>query len=265
MKRLVCTILLAIISILVFGQKNNGTLKFLGIPVDGSETQFAARLKAKGFSYNNYLNGYKGQFNGKNVEVYIHTNHNLVDRVYVSFPATSSERKIKNEYNILLSQFKNTGKYSDIGSNTEIPEEEDISYEMTVNNKEYQAVFSYFDPDVNPLTRIDALLDKFQGLLPDEEISLMKEYTKKAINLPEEEQQALAEKMINEMSTMGLRQEANSESGMEKSLLLMATFIDGVRSMADGDVWFTIHENLGEYNIGLYYDNRHNKAHGEDL
>ena len=51
----------------------------------------------------------------------------------------------------------------------------------------------------------------------------------------------------------------------KKAVLLLAAFMDGLRSLADGDVWFMIHERYGRYQIGLYYDNLHNQAHGEDL
>lgn len=45
----------------------------------------------------------------------------------------------------------------------------------------------------------------------------------------------------------------------------METYLDAMTSLADGDVWFMIQENYGQYYIGLYYDNLHNQAHGEDL
>ena len=251
-------------TILSFGQ-NKGTIKFLGIPIDGTETQFATKLKAKGFTYNTYSESYKGQFNGKNVDVYIHTNHNLVDRVYVAFPQTASEDQIRNEYNRLLSQFKDTGKYMDLSFNEEIPADEDISYQITVKNKRYQASLCYFDPDREPLPMIDALLDKFTGIIPDDALAKMKEFTKEAINLPEDQQKELSERLMAELQAMGYSQDPNAEPDPEKTFLFLSTFIDGMKSLADGDVWFMIHEHYGRYNIGLYYDNLHNQAHGEDL
>lgn len=142
MKRLFIISLITLISISVFGQ-NNSAIKFLGIPIDGTEAQFVAKLRSKGFSYNSLYESYKGQFNGKDVDVYIHTNHNLVDRVYVAFPYTTEE-SIRVEFNRLLSQFKNNSKYMDLNMNEEIPGGDDISYEITVNKKRYQASFSYF-------------------------------------------------------------------------------------------------------------------------
>ncbi len=126
-----------------FGQ-DGGPLKFLGIPIDGTEVQFATKLKAKGFTYNTAYESYKGHFNGKPIDVYIHTNHNLVDRVYVAFPYTTEE-SIRVEFNRLLAQFKDTSKYMDLSMNEEIPADDDISYEITVNIKRYQAGFNYYD------------------------------------------------------------------------------------------------------------------------
>ena len=115
MKKLFLIVLLAFFSFSAIGQ-NEGALKFLGIPIDGTKEQFSSHLRAKGFTYSSLSEGYKGQFNGKDVEVFIHTNHNLVDRVYVSFPSTN-EDGIRSEYNRLLFQIKRNEKYMDLGLN----------------------------------------------------------------------------------------------------------------------------------------------------
>lgn len=263
MKKLTCIILLALMTMLSFGQ-NKGAIKFLGIPIDGTEIQFATKLKAKGFTYNSYIEGYKGQFNGKNVEVYIHTNHNLVDRVYVAFPKTS-EKEIKNEYNRLLSQFKNNDKYADLVFNEEIDEKEDISYEITVNNKRYQASFSYFDPNRDEVEMVDAVLDKCAEFFTPEQFAALKNYAKELVSLPADQKDAFQEKMMAEIQQMGMAPDPNAEPDPEKGLRFLYTMFEGMREIADGDVWFMIHEHYGDYFIGLYYDNLHNQAHGEDL
>lgn len=257
MKRLLLIALISLVSIFSFGQ-DDGVLKFLGIPIDGTESQFTTKLRSKGFTYNSYTGSYKGQFNGKNVDVYIHTNHNVVDRVYVAFPSTTEEN-IRIEFNLLLSQFKKNSKYMDLNMNEEIPETEDISYEINVNNKRYQASFSYFDPDRDPLSFANALIDKFDGLLPAESISKWKESMATSLNLSEDDQKLQSEQMMTEL------QDAIGNIDEDKAFLFIATFIDGMKSLADGDVWFMIHENYGHYNLGLYYDNLHNQANGEDL
>lgn len=263
MKKNLLIALFTLLSAVCFAQ-DGGPLKFLGIPIDGTEAQFAAKLKNKGFTYNNVYESYKGQFNGKMVDIYIHTNHNLVDRVYVAFPYTTEE-SIRTEFNRLLGQFKNNGKYLDLSMNTEIPEDEDISYEINVNNKRYQASFSYFDQNRDPVVLMDALIDKFSEFFTEEQRNKLKEYVKKAANTPDNQKKSLMEEMRAEMQKMGLGQDPDTEVDTDKAIRFLATYMDGMRSLADGDVWFMIHEHYGRYQIGLYYDNLHNQAHGEDL
>lgn len=263
MKKTLIITLFTIISLICSGQ-DGGPLKFLGIPIDGTEAQFVSKLKNKGFTYNTLTEGYKGQFNGKPVDVYIHTNHNVVDRVYVAFPYTTEE-SIRNEFNRLLGQFQNTEKYMDLVMNEEIPESEDISYEITVNNKRYQASLSYFDPNRDPVAFMDALLDKFSEFFSDEQIAKLKEYIEKTIDAPEDQREALQSEMMAEMHKMWMRQDENGTPDEEEAFRFITTFLDGMRELADGEVWFMIHEHYGRYQIGLYYDNLHNQAHGEDL
>lgn len=263
MKKAFLITFVALITSICFGQ-NNGALKFLGIPIDGTEAQFTTKLKSKGFTYDSLYGSYKGQFNGKPVKVYIHTNHNLVDRVYVAFPSTSEE-SIRIEYNRLLGQFKKNSKYLDLGFNEEIPEDDDISYEISVKNKRYQASFSYFDPDRDKISFMNALLDKFSDFFTKEQLATLKKYIENAISVPEEQREAMQEQMLSDIQSLGLGQTDNSKPDSEKQIRFIATLMDGMRELADGDVWFMIHEHYGQYQIGLYYDNLHNQAHGEDL
>lgn len=263
MKKILLIALLTLFSVVCFGQ-DGGPLKFLGIPIDGTEAQFAAKLKAKGFTYDTVYKSYKGQFNGESVDVYIHTNHYQVDRVYVAFPYTTEE-SIRVEFNCLLGQFKDNGKYMDLGMNEEIPAEDDISYEITVNNKRYQASFCYYDSDRDPVAFKNALIDKFSEFFTEEQLAKLKEYAVKAMDVPEDQKEALQAEMKAEMQKMVFGQDENAEPDSEKARRFLATYMDGMRSLADGYVWFMIHERYGRYQIGLYYDNLHNQAHGEDL
>lgn len=260
MKRFIFTILLTVCTLVSFAQEG-GPLKFLGIPIDGTKEAMIFKLKGKGFRYNSYTEELSGQFNGKDVSVYIHTNHNLVDRIYVAFPSTD-EYSIKYEYNRLFNQLSNTGKYMNLSLSSEIPADEDISYEMTVNHKRYEASFSYIDPDRDPIAFVEALIDQFSNFFTAEEISIMKQNIRKAMELPKEEQDELIDMMMKEMEEASEKQ---TDTDSMKSLQVMFAMFDGMRSLADGSVWFTIHENYGKYYIGLYYDNIHNQAHGEDL
>lgn len=263
MKKTLLIALLSIFSLVTFAQ-NEGPIKFLGIPIDGPEAQFATKLKAKGFRYNSVYESYKGQFNGRTVDVYVHTNHDIVDRVYVSFPATTEEN-VRQEYNQLLAQFNDTGKYADWSFNEEIPAKEDISYEMTVNNKRYQSSFSYYDNNRDPYEAMEAIVDIFKDYVTPEQQEVLKRYLKEAVDKPKEEVEAIQEKMMAELQAMGLGQSQVAEPDPEKAMEFLVKFLDGMKSLADGEVWFMIHENYGRYNIGLYYDNLHNRAHGEDL
>ena len=53
---------------------------------------------------------------------------------------TLNEADIKTRFNRLVSQFENNKRYASLNDYT-IKESEDISYEMTVNNKNYEALF----------------------------------------------------------------------------------------------------------------------------
>lgn len=139
MKRLFFILTLIIWSVASFAQDN--TLKFLGIPVDGTEANMIAQLKQKGFTYDATKKVLKGKFNGRESEIYISTNYGKVDRIYVADAETMNEANIRIRFNNLISQMNNNSKYFSFG-NEEISESEDISYEMLVHNKRYQASYS---------------------------------------------------------------------------------------------------------------------------
>ena len=118
----------------------NKVTTFLGIPVDGTKAEMIQKLKAKGFVYNSAKKGLEGEFNGRNVNVYILTNNNKVWRIAVADASTCDESQIKTRFNNLCYQFEKNKKYSGSESQT-LSDDEDISYEMTVHKKEYQAGF----------------------------------------------------------------------------------------------------------------------------
>lgn len=119
----------------------NDVTKFLGIPVDGSKSEMIRQLKEKGFTINPYDSDVlEGEFNGTDVNIYIATTRNKVSRIMVADKNRSDESQIKIRFNTLCKQFENNQKYIGL-ENQAIPEDDDISYEMTVHNKEYQAAF----------------------------------------------------------------------------------------------------------------------------
>lgn len=258
MKRILFATLLALFCIVSYSQNKTGVLKFLGIPVDGSEARFGAQLVKKGFKHITAYDYYEGQFNGRDVKVYIHTNRNLVDRVMVAFPSTS-ETNIRIEFNNLLSQFERGGKYVSSMSNEEIPEDEDISYEMTVHSKRYQASFTYIDPEKDKATETVALFDKLYKFLPDNSkkamdyyISCLSDSTVVDVQAEYEKMQAIIRKDI-------------VENAPDKVESYIKAFLEYVDSLADGSVWYMISDLYGKYYIALFYDNLHNRSNGGDL
>lgn len=114
--------------------------KFLGIPVDGTKSEMGSKLKAKGFSSVPGTDMLEGEFNGNNVYVLVQTNNRKVWRIGMFDKGGCDETQIKINFNNLCLQFMKNSKY--VGStNQMIPEGDDISYEISVNNKRYQAVF----------------------------------------------------------------------------------------------------------------------------
>ncbi len=239
MKRLITILALLIFSFTLAAQNEAaGTIKFLGIPVDGSKEEMISQLKEKGFSYAPYFNQLTGEFNGRDVTLYIRTHHGLVNRVCVVFPSLD-KRLIIREYNSLLSQFQANDKYIEILTNSSIPEAENIAYEMSIHNKTYASHFSYISPD----------------LFTKEEALEMRKMLAGISKLPPEKRQDVAQAIADSLESK------LPEVGVEQTLLM----INKVQSILTGYVWFTIHEDGGQYQLVLYYDNFNNQPHGEDL
>ena len=131
-------LLLLLASATVYAQKE--VTKFLGIPVDGYKSEMIQKLKAKGYTYNSTTDCLEGEFNGRDVEIAVVTNNNKVYRIAVFDKNYLNETDIVIRFNTLCSQFENNSKY--LGSSEQrIPDNDDISYEMNVHNKRYEAVF----------------------------------------------------------------------------------------------------------------------------
>lgn len=136
----------------VFAQtSDNNTLKFLGIPVDGTKENMIAKLKEKGFTYNASADCLYGKFNGLESTVYVSTNYGKVDRVMVADRYGYDEAGIKIRYNNLVAQMDKNQKYSSIYKNT-ISAKDDISYEMTVNKNRYEATY-YLLPSLTEIEK----------------------------------------------------------------------------------------------------------------
>lgn len=227
-------VLLMLVSMTVSAQKD--VTKFLGIPVDGYKAEMKKKLTAKGFMYNAQYDFFEGEFNGRDVHVYIVTNKNKVWRIMVCDKNTCGEGDIKIRFNNLCRQFAKNKKYlpANMGeSDYTLSDNENISYEMLVHKKRYEA--SYFQmPD---LSSIDTLAIQSRVIK-----ALLQEYTQEEIDNPSDKQQ-------EEMVSIASREVASITFEM----------------MEKKPVWFIISENYGQYYITLFYDNMYNNSDGEDL
>ena len=150
MKRFLATFLFVLMTMAAIAQDNN-TIKFLGIPVDGTKKEMISKLQAKGYEYDASLDGLFGEFNGTKVIIFVHTINNKVWRICIADAnVNNDEANIKIRYNNLFKQLSNNGKYEVLGGST-LGEEEDISYEMSVHKKRYDAVFYPKDISINGL------------------------------------------------------------------------------------------------------------------
>lgn len=229
-RKIFVTLVFALAALAAVAQEP-AVFKFLGIPVDGKKADFISQLKQKGFTYDAKEDVLFGKFNGRESNIRVSENYGKVDRVFVADASTCSEAQIRIRFNDLLGQFRDIEKYFWFDECEPIPEGEDISYEMLVNNKVYVAAF-YFNPIYG---------------WTEEDI------TKMVLSLVSE----LSEK-IGPDGFENLSEEKLAELGQEKLL-------QRIISMLEGQVWFRIVENRGEYYIALYYDNLKNGSNGADL
>jgi len=227
LKRIGLLFTLLIFSVASYAQKD--VTKFLGIPVDGSKSEMMQKLKSKGFT-NSPQNKdvLVGEFNGTNVDIHVATNNNKVYRIMICDANTKSEADIKIRFNNLCHQFENNGRYIPaMLSGYELSDSEDISYEMTVNKKRYDAIYYQLPADLDTV----AIAEEIQSVL-------LSKYTEEQLSNPTEEMQT--ELILEGLSYM-----------MEK--------------YSKKIVWFMISEYYGKYYITMFYDNEYNRAKGEDL
>ena len=208
----------------------NDVTTFLGIPVDGFKSEMKQKLVSKGFvpkkvGTNEFL---EGEFNGTDVQAFIVTNNNKVWRIMLADKNRVDEAQIKIRFNILVSQFENNKRYIPLDKYT-LSDEEDISYEMTVNKKNYDALF-YQVPNMEKVDTL-ALQKKVRN-------ELLSKYTEAELKNPSEE-------ITKEIQNTAIK------IGMEMMFMK--------------PVWFRICESYGEYYITMFYDNEYNHANGEDL
>lgn len=229
MKRILLVVIELIISITLFAQRD--VTKFMGIPVDGFKPEMIKKLKEKGFvSSANDKSILEGEFNGTQVNVHIATNNNKVYRIMLCDINLRGETDIKIRFNKLCQQFQSNSNYVSFFDDYTIKDDENIAYEIAVNDKRYEAVF-YQKPTTKDFIDKDNRIKE----------KLLAMYSQQELDNPTEE----IRQTIHNMYTLSLYSEMEIIS---KKL-----------------VWFMIAEYYGQYYIAMFYDNEYNMANGEDL
>ena len=119
--------------------------EFMGIPVDGTKREVIKKLKKKGFRNSYKVSGtLEGEFNGRKVRIAVGTYKKKVYRIMVEDIYTTDEINIKIKFNNLCYQFKNNNNYVPLRRFEDfiIPDDENIKYNMLINNKRYEAAFA---------------------------------------------------------------------------------------------------------------------------
>lgn len=227
MKKVLLSIVVCLLSL--SGKAQTDVTKFLGIPVDGSKTKMIKKLKAKGFKKNRYVKEILiGEFNGRDVNINIVTNHDKVYRIGVVDTEPMNETDVKTRFNVLCDQFKNSLKYVSISEeNPQIPEDEEISYEMATHQKCYEASFCQL-PDTATISYKEII-----------QAMLLFKYTEESLRNLSYETLYEIRKIIDNQDI---------EKVLKKS------------------VWFKIIKyDYDKFYIMMCYDNEYNEANGEDL
>lgn len=139
MKKILLSLTLLMLSVAMYAQ--NEVTKFLGIPIDGTKAAMIQKLKAKGFTYNAQVGLLEGTFNGEKVFVSIQTNKNKVWRINVFDKTCRDETQIKIRFNKLCQQFDDNQKYYSLNGTQELSDDDDISYGMTIEHKQFEAIY----------------------------------------------------------------------------------------------------------------------------
>lgn len=256
-----CTILIMFTAVC---NAQNIVTQFLGIPVDGYKSEMIDNLKKKGYLHRRVYGEdlLTGEFNGTDVQISLVTNNNKIWRIYVEDENTLDEYQIKLRFNTLCDQFERNTKYYSNNVEYRIPMDEDISYQMLVYDKHYEAVYYQIPPSLK--NDIIELSNKIEGLYSDssenlsieEHIELFESFITVLSEYDEDRFSKYDRQYLFEMIN-----DAQNEK-YDKSLTFFSDLGLFVQSRV---VWFSIYERAGGYYIGMFYDNEYNKASGEDL
>lgn len=246
MKRIVLFLATFLFSFTLMAQREQeGVIRFLDIPVDGSAYDFARQLKNKDFypakNSRGELEYWKGPFNGEDVQLYFDTFRSNLYIVIVAFPK-GNKMNVKAQYNQLLNSLLDKDKYLPEDVYEEIPDNVDIGRAIREGNN-FKADFLYLSPE----------------LFSWQEREMIQRLGKNMMALEsEEEQRALAEQFASAMS------EALGENASLEDISLMLT---RMASIVYGRINLCIQKTGLSYQVMLSYVNHKNAPsnNGSDL
>ena len=242
MKKILILAMTVILSSGAFAQRE--VTKFLGIPVDGTKQSMIQKLKAKGFTYDQQTDCLYGEFNGEEVSISVQTNGNKVWRIAITDEIDRSENQIRIRFNNLVNQFENNNKYMPYKKDSQtLSDNEDISYEISANDKQYAAIFYQYSKDAPEFSDTLEYRERYAKELKQIE-EYLSQFTEEQLENPTEEMVENSKKILNQ----------SVQSVMKMNDLISKKV-----------VWFTIGGKYGKYYISMFYENGYNEADGSDL
>ena len=242
MKKILILAMTVILSAGAFAQRE--VTKFLGIPVDGTKQSMIQKLKAKGFTYDQQTDCLYGEFNGEEVSISVQTQGNKVWRIAITDEIDRSENQIRIRFNNLVNQFENNNKYMPYKKDSQtLSDNEDISYEISANDKQYAAIFYQYSKDAPEFSDTLEYRERYAKELKQIE-EYLSQFTEEQLENPTEEMVENSKKILNQ----------SVQSVMKMNDLISKKV-----------VWFTIGGKYGKYYISMFYENGYNEADGSDL
>ncbi|MDD7540273.1 MAG: hypothetical protein PUK03_06880 [Bacteroidales bacterium] len=148
-------------------------------------------------------------------------------------------------FNNLVNQFENNNKYMPYKKDSQtLSDNEDISYEISANDKQYAAIFYQYSKDAPEFSDTLEYRERYAKELKQIE-EYLSQFTEEQLENPTEEMEENSKKILD--------WSVQSKIEMITDLLYRKV------------VWFTIGEEYGEYYITMFYENGYNEADGSDL
>ena len=275
MKRFIILIALVLaLANISFAQ--NDVTKFMGIPVDGSKKEMIKQLQSKGFKLvNKKLGVLKGEFNGYDSEIYINTNRNKVNGIYVCDRYSSTnEKNIISRFNRIVKQFCENENYKiPFGCTIEdflIPDSEhQLWYNIKYNDKVYSAYFiqcpNYHITFYNNLNT-DKFISEYNSVFEKTPENLL-EYNKGWIEHAGIDYNEFYENF--DLTIFDNSHYKFEDKDRAICFFIMCTRIIGMKNIFDSKKRVAIQiiapTNIKEFVLVYSYINEYNESNGDDL